>query len=334
MLVRFFCLGPTNSVFAIPCAQITDSYYVAHSEDLLYRVGYEQFRRMGDKGDFFRFLHSAGQLTPTTSAPRWTRSASTSTTPRTSSTASTRSTPATPWGSRSSPCAWPSARPTARAGWPSTCSSWASTGPSGRVTYFTGAFPSACGKTSTAMLPGRDHRRRRPGLLPRDRRRGPDGQRRGGHLRHHLRRQRQGRPGDLPGAHRPGRGHLLQRAGQGRQALLVRHGRGLPQGRRQRRRAVARGQDRPVRQRDPPRQQGQRPLHHLPAGAGQPRQGAGQPPGRAGGRDHLRRARQRHLGAGPAELRLGPRHHRLRGVAGERDHRRHAGRHRRAHASI
>jgi len=30
MLVRFFCLGPTNSVFSIPCVQITDSAYVGH----------------------------------------------------------------------------------------------------------------------------------------------------------------------------------------------------------------------------------------------------------------------------------------------------------------
>jgi len=27
-------------------------------------------------------------------------------------------------------------------------------GPKDRVTYFTGAFPSGCGKTSTAMIPG------------------------------------------------------------------------------------------------------------------------------------------------------------------------------------
>ncbi|NQT91922.1 MAG: phosphoenolpyruvate carboxykinase, partial [Lentisphaerae bacterium] len=39
MLVRFFCLGPPNTIFGIPCLQITDSAYVAHSEDLLYRKG-------------------------------------------------------------------------------------------------------------------------------------------------------------------------------------------------------------------------------------------------------------------------------------------------------
>jgi len=40
MLVRFFCLGPLDSAFAIPALQITDSAYVAHCEDLLYRPGY------------------------------------------------------------------------------------------------------------------------------------------------------------------------------------------------------------------------------------------------------------------------------------------------------
>ena len=56
MYVRFFCLGPTDSVFAIPCVQCTDSAYVAHSEDLLYRGGYEELRRRGVGAEFFRFL--------------------------------------------------------------------------------------------------------------------------------------------------------------------------------------------------------------------------------------------------------------------------------------
>ncbi len=37
MLVLFYCLGPTNSKFSIPSLQITDSAYVAHSENILYR---------------------------------------------------------------------------------------------------------------------------------------------------------------------------------------------------------------------------------------------------------------------------------------------------------
>ena len=35
LYVRFFCLGPTKSAFSIPAVQLTDSPYVAHSEDLL-----------------------------------------------------------------------------------------------------------------------------------------------------------------------------------------------------------------------------------------------------------------------------------------------------------
>lgn len=43
--ICFFCLGPRNSEFSIPILQITDSTYVAHSEDILYRDGYELFKK-------------------------------------------------------------------------------------------------------------------------------------------------------------------------------------------------------------------------------------------------------------------------------------------------
>ncbi len=62
-IIRFFCLGPTNSRFSISALQITDSAYVAHSEDLLYRKGYEQFKRLEGSEDFFYLIHSAGELT-------------------------------------------------------------------------------------------------------------------------------------------------------------------------------------------------------------------------------------------------------------------------------
>ena len=61
-LVRFFCLGPKNSKFSILALQLTDSFYVAHSEDLLYRTGYEEFKKLNGSDDFFYFIHSAGEL--------------------------------------------------------------------------------------------------------------------------------------------------------------------------------------------------------------------------------------------------------------------------------
>jgi phosphoenolpyruvate carboxykinase (GTP) len=61
-LIRFFCLGPTNSRFSISALQLTDSAYVSHSEDLLYRSGYNQFKRLKGRPDFFTFIHSAGVL--------------------------------------------------------------------------------------------------------------------------------------------------------------------------------------------------------------------------------------------------------------------------------
>jgi len=62
-LVRFFCLGPKNSKFSILALQLTDSFYVAHSEDLLYRAGYEEFKDLEGSDNFFYFIHSGGELT-------------------------------------------------------------------------------------------------------------------------------------------------------------------------------------------------------------------------------------------------------------------------------
>ena len=61
-IVKIFCEGPTQSVFSRPCVQLTDSCYVAHSEDILYRRGYEHFKQMKNKDDFYCFCHSAGQM--------------------------------------------------------------------------------------------------------------------------------------------------------------------------------------------------------------------------------------------------------------------------------
>ncbi|MCK5804488.1 MAG: phosphoenolpyruvate carboxykinase, partial [Lentisphaeria bacterium] len=66
MFVRFFCLGTTGSSFSIPCLQITDSAYVVHSEDLLYRGGYEEFKRQSAADpsfEFFKYLHATGEMT-------------------------------------------------------------------------------------------------------------------------------------------------------------------------------------------------------------------------------------------------------------------------------
>ena len=54
MIVRFISLGPANSVFTILGLQCTDSWYVAHTEDLLYRSGYNEFVKAGPKSDFLR----------------------------------------------------------------------------------------------------------------------------------------------------------------------------------------------------------------------------------------------------------------------------------------
>ncbi|HUU23878.1 MAG TPA: phosphoenolpyruvate carboxykinase (GTP) [Phycisphaerae bacterium] len=154
MLVRFFCLGPTDSVFSIPCVQLTDSAYVGHSEDLLYRAGYEQFRKIGDSTGFFRVLHSAGpvgeDMTSTDVANRRVYVDIATDTVYSANTQYAGNTV----GFKKLALRL-AIRKADREGWLAEhMFVMGVKGPGGRKTYFCGAFPSGCGKTSTAMLPG------------------------------------------------------------------------------------------------------------------------------------------------------------------------------------
>ncbi|MBS3734820.1 MAG: phosphoenolpyruvate carboxykinase (GTP) [Phycisphaerae bacterium] len=154
--VRFFCLGPTDSRFSVSCVQVTDSCYVAHSEDLLYRPGYEQFKKV-EGGDFFRFMHSAGRLEsphghPVSADVDQRRVYIDIVDDRVYS-ANTQYAGNTV-GLKKLALRL-AIRKADREGWLAEHMFVMGVhGPGDRVTYFTGAFPSACGKTSTAMLPG------------------------------------------------------------------------------------------------------------------------------------------------------------------------------------
>jgi len=153
MLVCFFCLGPLNSDFSIPCVQITDSPYVAHSESILYRPGYEQFKKIGSSPDFFRFLHSEGELENFVSKNIEKRRVYIDLEEDMVYSVNTQ------YGGNTIGLKKLALRlaiqKASREGWLAEhMFVLGAHGPGGRVTYFTGAFPSACGKTSTSMLPG------------------------------------------------------------------------------------------------------------------------------------------------------------------------------------
>lgn len=153
MLVRFFSLGPTNSSFSIPSLQITDSAYVAHSEDLLYRSNYEGFKRLNASNQFFFFLHSAGRLENNVSIDVDKRRVYMDL--ETNSVYSVNNQYAGNSIGLKKLAFRLAIRKASEEGWLAEHMFIMGVhGKKGRTTYFTGAFPSACGKTSTAMLPG------------------------------------------------------------------------------------------------------------------------------------------------------------------------------------
>ncbi|MHC4124928.1 MAG: phosphoenolpyruvate carboxykinase (GTP) [Planctomycetota bacterium] len=153
MLVCFFCLGPRDSDFSIPCVQITDSPYVAHSESILYRSGYEQFRKIGSDPGFFRFIHSEGVLENCVSKNIDKRRVYIDLEEDMVYSVNTQ------YGGNTIGLKKLALRlaiqKASREGWLAEhMFVMGAHGPGGRVTYFAGAFPSACGKTSTSMIPG------------------------------------------------------------------------------------------------------------------------------------------------------------------------------------
>ncbi len=153
MIVAFFCLGPTDSDFSIPCVQITDSPYVAHSELILYRPGYEQFRKIGDSGEFFRFMHTEGELEGAVSKNVDKRRVYIDLDE--SLVYSTNTQYAGNTVGLKKLALRLAINKADKEGWLAEHMFVMGVhGPKDRVTYFTGAFPSACGKTSTSMIPG------------------------------------------------------------------------------------------------------------------------------------------------------------------------------------
>lgn len=155
MLVKFYCLGPTKSKFSICAMQVSDSPYVLHSEDLLYRQGYEQFKKLKGSKQFFTFLHSAGELDErnTTKNYNQRRIYVDLIDGKVYSVNNQYAGNSVGLKKLALRLAIYNAN---HEGWLAEHMLVAGVHPPGkkRVTYFVGAYPSACGKTSTAMISG------------------------------------------------------------------------------------------------------------------------------------------------------------------------------------
>ncbi|MDI6840013.1 MAG: phosphoenolpyruvate carboxykinase (GTP) [bacterium] len=154
LYICFFCLGPTNSEFSIPAVQLTDSSYVAHSETILYRPGYEEFIKQGPLAHFFKFVHSQGELDERKTCKNLDKRRIYIDTEDDIVYSTNTQYGGNTIGLKKLAMRLAITR-SSKEGWLTEHMLIMSIhGPKNRVTYFTGAFPSLCGKTSTAMLDG------------------------------------------------------------------------------------------------------------------------------------------------------------------------------------
>ncbi|HHU36948.1 MAG TPA: phosphoenolpyruvate carboxykinase (GTP), partial [Treponema sp.] len=156
-VVLFFSEGPTESPFTIPCVQFTDSWYVAHSEMILYRTAYHHFLKMKDaeKDDFFSFIHSAGELDERNCTKNLDKRRIYMDTQHNMVYSMNNQYAGNSIGLKKHSMRL-AINKAGKEGW--LCEHMfvmaAVDKEKNRKTYFCGAYPSACGKTSTAMIPG------------------------------------------------------------------------------------------------------------------------------------------------------------------------------------
>ncbi|MCM8814313.1 MAG: phosphoenolpyruvate carboxykinase (GTP) [Candidatus Omnitrophica bacterium] len=153
MFVLFLCLGPVKSPFSIYAVQLTDSAYVCHSEDILYRPAYEAIKQKGAAAVFFRYVHSAGELENNISKNYDKKRIYIDLPENIVYSVNTQYAGNTVGLKKLSLRL--AIRKADQEGWLAEhMFLMAVHGKNGRKSYFTGAFPSSCGKTSTCMVEG------------------------------------------------------------------------------------------------------------------------------------------------------------------------------------
>jgi len=159
VIVKFFCEGPANGPFTIPCIQFTDSWYVAHSECILYRPAYSHFLNMKEeeKDDVFLFVHSAGELDNRGCTVNLDKRRIYMDTQNNIVYSMNDQYAGNSIGLKKHAMRL-AINKAGQEGW--LCEHMflmaCLNKNKGRRTYFAGAYPSACGKTSTAMIPGEE----------------------------------------------------------------------------------------------------------------------------------------------------------------------------------
>jgi len=155
VLVRFFCLGPLGSKFSICALQITDSSYVGHSEDILYRSGYEEFKKLNGSEEFFYLVHSAGELDERGNTKNIDKRRIYMDLKENRVLTVNNQYAGNSLGLKKLALRLAIYKAN-NEDWLTEHMFIMGIKPEGknRISYFTGAFPSACGKTSTAMVPG------------------------------------------------------------------------------------------------------------------------------------------------------------------------------------